>query len=317
MFLKKTSGYAPSHITSFFTISDDSLPVLQRGSMGVGFTLNRGVTTTIRYKKKQKNLTLRINREKIFDAKVSMLVINNFLQLISQKYPSKNIEDIFSHLQIDHKIFLPLSSGFGTSAAGALSLAFAFNKMFGLGLNDIKLAHIAHCCEIEAQTGLGTIAGTYSGGMEHRVTSGAPGIAIINPILYPSTLRVHIFYFGAFPTPTALANGKNKNQIKEIGNVIIKKFETKKTWKSAQQLATLFTKESGLLPDQLKSLFNYLESYNLYPAMLLFGNGLYFLYHSYDAKKIKKIVKRIKKMNYNVKKEFDLQIDSKGARYEL
>lgn len=290
---------------------------LKRGSTGVGFCLKRGVKTTVTYSKRENNLAIFINNKKVSDAAVSQIVVNHFINIATKKYPNLDLQDFFSHLTIKHKIFLPLSSGFGTSAAGALSLAFALNKMLCLNLPKVELAQITHLCELEAKTGLGTVAGTAKGGMEYRESSGAPGVASILDINYPKKLKAHIFYYGSFPTPLALSDKALKEQIKKAGNKAIDIFKSNPNWQEAQKLSTIFTKESGLLPSSLTSLFDFLETSQLYPAMLLFGNGLYFLYQPKEQKKIKKAVKRIRKMNYNVVKEFDLYLDPKGARYEF
>src|SRR5437660_12917028 len=70
---------------------------------------------------------------------------------------------------------LPVSQGFGVSAAAALSTALAMNDALGLGVSRQELVPLAHETEVECGTGLGDGVPASSGGMDVRWTPGTTG----------------------------------------------------------------------------------------------------------------------------------------------
>lgn len=311
--IKKAKGYCPSHITSFFTIDEQSDDILLKGSLGAGFCISKGTTTTIFLDKKIKSTEFYINGEKKNDCIVSIKIIDIWISILKER----NIDFSFiSHLKICHKIEMPLESGFGTSASGALSLLFALNKMSNTNFSCSQLAMLAHKAEILSKSGLGTVAGCYLGGFEYRASAGAPLCANIFKVQYPTNLKVAIFYFGKINTPLALSDKTTKENITQNGQIAITQFNSCPTFENLVDLSHLFSKNSMLLTDKLQELFIELTNLNLKPAMLFFGKGLYFFYQSKYEKKIKKSIKNISILKYSKEvKRFFLSIDKKGARY--
>ena len=146
--MKETKAFSPGHITGIFQICDQVPNLLQKGSRGAGVSINKGVKTKVIVKPSTKSsFKIRINKIQVKTAKVSEHVLNSFLSRV------KGNHEIF----VDHDISIPIGSGFGTSGAGALSLAIALNEALSLDLPQIEVAQIAHIAEVKCKTGLGTV----------------------------------------------------------------------------------------------------------------------------------------------------------------
>ena len=140
--MKEAKAFAPCHITGFFQILDQPANPLYAGSRGAGVSLSQGVETTVRVRKAVKgSLQVKINDSASTSAEVSKHVVDAFLSRFKEM---ENFEII-----VKHHVEVPIGAGFGTSGAGALSLALALNDVFGLGMSRMEAAQMAHVAEVE------------------------------------------------------------------------------------------------------------------------------------------------------------------------
>lgn len=309
--MKRFEGYSPSHITQFFSIEDQSDQELLKGSRGAGFCLEAGVTTRVTIPSVSNQLSqpeISINGQPTPDAPVSLAL----LQLVKE---TTSVDPALLNLQVEHRVDLPQGSGFGTSGAGALSLSHALNRALKLNFTPEDCAQLAHRAEIRARTGLGTIAGEYLGGIEIRKSAGAPGVAEIVPVDYPSDLRCRIWYFGKVLTAGALRDPEIRSAVIEAGNRAMDQISSKSHWEGMMELASQFTSDSGLLTAALAPAYHQLKDAGIASAVLMFGNGLYFLYRERDKENIDKTVNQIEKMGYiEGGCRYDLALDPLGGR---
>ena len=162
-----STAFSPGHVTGIFAPAElGDRDVLSKGSVGAGFSISKGITTTTKISEaKTKGYNISINGVQTPNAAVSAYVAEHYLRLISKP--------IF--LQISHIAEIPIGFGLGSSGAGALSLSYALNDLFKSGLSKVEAAQIAHRADIACKTGLGTVAAIYAGGYETRLKPGAPG----------------------------------------------------------------------------------------------------------------------------------------------
>ena len=157
--MRRARSFCPAHITGFFTIKDASENPLQAGSLGAGFCIDRGTFTAVRRRRFRSESAVRINGRRV-SAPVSLKTAELF-------FAAAEISP--EPLEIKHRVKVPQGAGFGTSGAGALSLALALNRLYGSPLNEDQTAGVAHTADVLCRTGLGTVVGEQRGGFELRL----------------------------------------------------------------------------------------------------------------------------------------------------
>jgi pantoate kinase len=162
-----STAFSPGHVTGIFAPVDSvQTDILSKGSIGAGFSISNGVTTTAQiFEAETKGYGISIDGIRVQKAPVSSYVAERYLNLIDNP--------VF--LQISHTTEIPIGFGLGSSGATALSLSYALNDSLKLSLSKVEAAQVAHCADIACKTGLGTVAGLYAGGYEIRLKPGAPG----------------------------------------------------------------------------------------------------------------------------------------------
>jgi pantoate kinase len=215
MILKKAKAFAPAAISSFFEIHDmqDGKPIadLEKvGAIGGGFGLEKGVTTTVTAKKAPKNsINIFINSKPASEAKTTKKVMETLLNKTVTKYT----------VTVEHQIEVPIGTGFGTSAGGALTAGLALREALALPLTYNQIGKIAHVVEIQCLTGLGTVSSlTFSGGCVLVVEPGAPGVCQIDRIpINPEYMVVAGFCKSNIPKKSILSSPEKKREINSYG----------------------------------------------------------------------------------------------------
>lgn len=152
-------AFCPGHVTGFFEIfcSDDSLST---GSRGAGMCLSLGATSLVHLVESgRKSIEITINGMRI-EADVSRAAAEHLVG-------ERAVE-----VTIDTTLDLPVSQGFGMSAAGSLSASIALAGLLGL---DIQRAfEAAHRAEVLHKCGFGDVPAIHRGGVTVRKRPGLP-----------------------------------------------------------------------------------------------------------------------------------------------
>ena len=120
--------FVPSHITGFFSIINNSNP-LMKGSRGAGIVLDKGVITTVDFNDDSDETLIKINGKiDEYNAVITFKV----LDLLKKSF------NLDSSLIINHEIELPIGCGFGTSAASALSTTLSVSKLLNLPSSQLS-----------------------------------------------------------------------------------------------------------------------------------------------------------------------------------
>ena len=180
------------HITLVFTVEKDGRLLRNQGSRGFGLNVEHGVRASvleIKSGKEQIEQELSagssLDGQKIFqDGLIEVKVedMNGEEILDSSKMYFDLVEELrhaklldrASSYRIEVKLDLPTSQGFGMSAAGLVSVAYAFRELTGRGLSGQYL-RLCHRIERLHGSGLGDVLGISAGGVEIRLQAGAPG----------------------------------------------------------------------------------------------------------------------------------------------
>jgi len=231
----KAIAFAPGHISCFFepVYSHD---VNRTGSRGAGINITLGATSEVFAENSDKqNIEVYINNKKS-SAQVTKLA----LKYLIGKNPI--------HIVIKTNLDLPVSQGFGMSAAGAVSATFALSKLIGVSTNEaIKASHFA---EVQLKTGLGDVISNCFGGIEIRKSPGLPPWGLIEHI--PGNFNLVLCVVGKkIATKKVLEDESKINKIIEYGKYCTKKLLENPSIENLFFQSQVFTKNTSLADEQV------------------------------------------------------------------
>ncbi|MBY9001397.1 MAG: hypothetical protein KGD64_10805 [Candidatus Heimdallarchaeota archaeon] len=267
-----TNYWVASHISGLFAIYDEDIDLLKRGSRGAGFSISRGTTTTVRFSDDNENHFYFNKKEvDVNRANISSFVLNHCLKLAQSYYESD------FGVSIHHKFEIPLSAGYGASASGALSCAFALNDLLKLNLNEQEIYHIAHTAEIVEGGGLGDVLALHKGGWEYRTVEGAPFIGKAENIL-SNQFKVATLSFGEMNTKSILKNINWKEKINSVGNLFLQEVINEPTIRNFGLASKQFAVSSMLATPNVIDFMKKYDSDNLIISQIMLGDGIFILY---------------------------------------
>ena len=257
-------AFAPGSISCIFSIVENKSPA-RKGSLGVGFTVDKGVTVSIK-KIKDKTIIFFNNKTTKFPTVESVV---------------KKLNKANEALEIKIKTSLPIGCGFGLSGASALATTYSLNKLLKLKKNKKELAKIAHIAEVENNTGLGDVTNQYYGGFLAKFRPSSEFVVKRLPI---KNKEIYYKIFSKLYTKKIIKNKKIKNKINKAGidslKTIKKIINNKKTKKNILKeiikISKEFSVKSGLLKNkQIKNLIEKIEKNNGNASMIMLGNAVF------------------------------------------
>ena len=291
------TAFCPAHITGFFKAELDKEDSKQLGSLGAGFSIQKGVKTTVTIRNKTKhdisNFTIKVNGFESGDMKVSEVVLN--------KFSTKG-----KFVDIIHEIDVPVGYGFGSSAAVALSLSIALNDALECKLSKIKVAQIAHDVEIECKTGLGDVLASYYGGFEIRDKSGAPGIGHVQKI---TLNKISIIMICFSPISTSKFIKERLPRINGLGGKMVNKLLESKNYEHFQEMSLEFAKYVDVMTPRMQKVVNELSKNNIKCGIALFGETIFSMIPKEKENKILEILEK-----YSDGIIIKSELDDTGAR---
>ena len=294
------TAFCPAHITGFFKAELDKEDSKQLGSLGAGFSIQKGVKTTVTVREKTKHdisdFAIKVNGFESGDMRVSELVLSRF-----------SVKGKF--IDVTHDIDVPVGYGFGCSAAVALSLSIALNDALDCKLTKIQVAQIAHDIEIECRTGLGDVLASYHGGFEVRVKPGAPGIGQVKKINSKEKRDVIIICFNPISTKKFL---KEKiSSINGLGGKMVKKLIESNDTEEFQDMSVKFAKYVNVVTPKMNQVINLLHKNGIKCGVALFGETVFLLVTKNEKNKVKEILKQ-----FDDGLIITSKIDNSGARLQ-
>ena len=294
------TAFCPAHITGFFKAELDKEDSKQLGSLGAGFSIQKGVKTTVAVRDKTKHdisdFTIKVDGFESGDMRVSELVLNRF-----------SVKGKF--IDVTHDIDVPVGYGFGCSAAVALSLSIALNDALDCKLTKIQVAQIAHNIEIECRTGLGDVLASYHGGFEIRVKPGAPGVGQVKKINLSEKRDVIIICFNPISTKKFL---KEKiSSINGLGGKMVKKLIESNDTEEFQDMSVKFAKYVNVVTPKMNQVINLLHKNGIKCGVALFGETVFSLVTKDEKNKVKALLKQ-----FDDGLIITSKIDNSGARLQ-
>ncbi len=301
--MKKIRTFSPGHITGFFQICDEAEKPLEKGSRGAGVSVNKGVTTTVKVKAARKpSIHIEINGTPSAQSSVSEGVITRFFE-----YRPEQHYDV----RVSHEVELPIGSGFGTSGAGALSLALALNEILEFGLTELEAAQIAHTVEIEQRTGLGTVIAELAGGIEIRSVAGGPGVGQIEMLPSNNEYMVVCLPFGPISTPKHLIDPSSRKRINERGGLLTDALRENPTVANFMDFSRSFAEHIEIITTRVEMVLQETDEAGFTCSSAIFGENVFSLVLPEQVQELTAIFKRHKIPEQGV---LVMEIDYEGAR---
>lgn len=285
---EQRTAFSPGHITGFFQICGHTNPY-QKGSVGAGLVLNKGIHSTVTPFQGSGDTSVFLNGQKM-TAEISahgnpntfetpddstnavLTVASQISEIAENKYGSP------FHFKIEENSVLPVGSGFGMSAAGALGTAFAANSALQLGLSKEKLTEIAHYAEVINGSGLGDVAGEASGGLAVREQPGGPahGKYYSVPLLDSDYNRkVYCLVLGELSTKAVITDDYYIQKINRAGKSALSNFLKKPTLGSFMSESLTFTKSIGLLSPEAEKVIDSIDAADGSASQAMLGNTVF------------------------------------------
>ncbi len=272
----KCSIFVPGHITGFFEIINNSNP-LYKGSRGAGVVLENGVSTKLKIVDGTEDVHVKINgRSDPKNASITYKtidIIKNCFKLEDKK------------ISIEHEFQVPVSTGFGTSAACALGTSLALSRTLNLPLTLNKAASIAHLAEIEMRSGLGDVIAEITGGIVLRLKEGAPGIGVTDRIIENSNDQIYIISktLGEIETSDIIEDPYYKNRINQTGRKLMDELLKKPDLNVFLKLSRKFAEETSLMNSEVHELVKALDDETMGASMAMLGNTAFALSKTPDT----------------------------------
>lgn len=250
-----TKSFSPGNISCIFRIIDNK-DKTKRHSLGVGFTVDKGVTVKVSKSKKTK------------------IIINGK----RKRFPTVKtvIEELTGKpVKVEIKDQLPSGAGFGVSGASALATAYALNKLLRLKKSEKQLAMIAHNAEVINGTGLGDVGGEYNGGFNMKIRKGKP-LSVVN--LRIKDVNVYYRFFSKIKTKKVVNSKIRKRKINKAGDRALRRVRVlkDKSLKEIIRISKDFAVESGLLRHKMvKKLIREIENKGGNGSMIMLGNAVF------------------------------------------
>ena len=180
------------------------------------------------------------------EAKTTRRVVETLLSKTTAKFT----------ITVEHQIEVPIGTGFGTSAGGALTAGLALKEALDLPLTYNQIGKIAHVAEIQCQTGLGTVSSlTFSGGCVIVVEPGAPGICQIDRIpITPDYMVVAGFFKSNILNKTILSMPQKKKEINRYGEKTLEAILSEPSLENFLECCWEFSQKAGFATENTRTI---------------------------------------------------------------
>ncbi len=257
---KESSAFCPGHVTAFFEPVEHADP-FKKGSRGAGLSLALGVKSRVKARPgRRQNVRIYLNRQEV-PANTTRLAVERAIG-----------GDAFEII-VQSDVQLPVSQGFGMSAAGALSAVLAVNDACDLGLAQTRCVAIAHAAEVEAKTGLGDVVPASLGAMDLRLEPGAPPNGVVRRISADGEVLLAVL--GApIQTRAVLSDAARLKPIAELGARCVQEFAKNPTVPDLFRLGREFAIGTMLAQGKVKDAIEAATPYG-HCTMAMLGNSVF------------------------------------------
>jgi len=231
----KAKAFCPGHITGLFQVCQHE-DVMTCGSRGAGLSISLGVISEVEVADGTGKVDIWLNGLKA-DAPVTERAVRSILG------------DRLLDVKVRNELQLPVAQGFGTSAAGSISAAWALAQILGSPAEDAYAA--AHSAEIINRTGMGDVSGIMRGGIELRKRAGLPPIGEVGRMNGRMDLVLAVVG-PSIPTAEMLSKKETMEKIDSVGSRGVDLLMKEPTLENFFRLSNEFMEGSGLSTPEVR-----------------------------------------------------------------
>jgi pantoate kinase len=246
-----SEAICPAGISSFFEICNANstgkalTDHAQIGARGGGFAIARGIRARVVARKASKaQITIRINSRPSPEAKTTLWALENLL-----KNTGSNLD-----VRVGLEVKVPIGAGYGTSAAGTLASCVALADAAQLQLSLNELGRLTHIAEIVNGTGLGTASALLFGGFVLVTEPGAPGIGLVDRLLFPEGHSILCAYLGPVSTRDALAQSALARKVNPPAQRAMQAIRKRPDLPTFLHEARIFSEQAGFQTSEITRL---------------------------------------------------------------
>jgi pantoate kinase len=264
----KVTAFCPGHVTGFFQICEHKEP-MRSGSRGAGLCLSLGAESIVDTEEGNGDILI------ILDGKEERAPVTRTA-----------VEKILGERKLDVTVItnldLPVSQGFGMSAAGALSAAHALSESLQLPFKYALRA--AHEAEIESHTGLGDVAALSRGGITYRRIEGLPPYGRIDRVNAEPDIVLCVVG-DPLETSAVLGDTQKRAVVNRVGKDCVEKMAIAPTLANLMRLSREFMKRTGLATKEVEAAVTAAEDFG--PAsMTMLGNSAFAVGNAREQEKV-------------------------------
>jgi len=256
--MSRARAFCPGHITGFFEIHrTDNL--LSTGSRGAGLCFTLGATSSVELRDSDRQ-TIKISiNGKEQRAEVTRIAVKHLLGKVK------------SEVRVTTGLDLPVSQGFGMSAAGSLSASIALAEL--LGQERQRAFEASHMAEVECGSGLGDVSALHRGGITIRKTAGLPPIGEVLRIDGEPDLVLGVVGRQML-TKSVLLNSAKTMGINRSGGKCVDRILGERTLEKLMSLSHSFSIDTGLASKEILGILDECNSVGM-ASMTMLGNSVF------------------------------------------
>jgi len=252
-------AFAPGHISGFFEPAYNEQDMARTGSRGAGINVSLGAVSEVNVEESTSQIFEIYVNNKQSDSPVAHLALKGLLG-------EKKV-----HVVVRTNLDMPVSQGFGMSAASAVRSSYALAKIIGVSSTDaLKVSHFA---EVQHRTGLGDVLASCFGGIEIRKHPGLPPWGLIEHI--PGNYNLVLCVVGKkLDTKKILSDSDKASDIINYGRYCTKKLLEKPSIENLFSLSQVFTKKTNLAEKRVLEAIETSSRYGV-ASMCMLGNSVF------------------------------------------
>ncbi|MEM0342831.1 MAG: pantoate kinase [Thermoplasmata archaeon] len=256
--MRKARAFCPGHVTAFFEVCRTRDP-LSTGSRGAGICLSLGATSEVTFSEESgRSIEVTLDGRPV-RAPVTVDAVSRLLG------------DRCGAVSVRTRHDLPVGQGFGMSAAGALSAAFALASI--LRESKQRAFEVAHEAEVLRGGGLGDVAALYRGGVTVRERPGLPPIGKVRRV--PGAPELVLCVVGRpIRTKTVLSHPGKVRAINSIGGRLVDEMLKRPSVSTLMELANDFALASGLATKRVLRAIKAASAHGV-ASMAMLGNSVF------------------------------------------